>query len=222
MKPTCTRRRPRSTSARTMVQQASSVVASGFSQKTGLPARIAAVTNSSWLGPQEHTSTASTSGSSITPWPVACGTAVPRRSATCRARASSASLTAVTRPPASTVDRRRTWSWPIMPTPITPTLTIVSSLSTTRGGIAASIVSPSLFPGRLRPRDARRRPAAPVRRDAISGRSSTPRRGWARARRATRAGGPAGPRRPPCGTSGLRGTAASGARPSRPCPAPAR
>ena len=47
------------------------MVASGFSQKTGLPALIAAVTYSSWVGPQEQTSTASTFGSAMTSWPVA-------------------------------------------------------------------------------------------------------------------------------------------------------
>ena len=35
-------------------RHASWVVASGFSQNTGLPAAIAASTYSSWVGPQEH------------------------------------------------------------------------------------------------------------------------------------------------------------------------
>ena len=41
-------------------RQASWVVASGFSQNTGLPASIAASTYSSWVGPQEQTTMAST------------------------------------------------------------------------------------------------------------------------------------------------------------------
>ena len=41
-------------------RQASEAGASGFSQNTGLPASIAATTCSSWAGPQDATSTAST------------------------------------------------------------------------------------------------------------------------------------------------------------------
>ena len=51
---------------------ASRVVASGFSQNTCLPAAIEASTYSSWVGPQEQTTTASTSSSSISSCPVAC------------------------------------------------------------------------------------------------------------------------------------------------------
>ena len=45
--------------------------ASGFSQNTGLPAPIAATTCSSWAGPQDATSTASTLPSAIRSWAVA-------------------------------------------------------------------------------------------------------------------------------------------------------
>ena len=65
MKPTITSRRPKAISASRIRRQASWVVASGFSQKTGLPASMAARTNSSWVGPQEVTMTASTSSSRI-------------------------------------------------------------------------------------------------------------------------------------------------------------
>ena len=47
--------------------------ASGFSQNTGLPAAIAATTCSSWAGPQDATSTASTLPSAIRSWAVAMG-----------------------------------------------------------------------------------------------------------------------------------------------------
>jgi hypothetical protein len=66
MKPTCTSRRPAAASASMMARQARSVVARGFSQKTGLPAAMPASTYSSWVGPQEATRTASTSWSAIT------------------------------------------------------------------------------------------------------------------------------------------------------------
>ena len=56
-----TSRRPAATSASTMRSQASRVVASGFSQKTCLPASMQASTYSSWVGPHEATTTASTS-----------------------------------------------------------------------------------------------------------------------------------------------------------------
>jgi len=44
MNPTCTRRRPKATSASMIAEQSGAVVASGFSQNTGLPALIAAST----------------------------------------------------------------------------------------------------------------------------------------------------------------------------------
>ena len=50
------------TSASTIRRQASCVVASGFSQNTGLPAAIDARTYCSWVGPHEQTTTASTAG----------------------------------------------------------------------------------------------------------------------------------------------------------------
>ena len=57
------------------------VVASGFSQKTGLPAAIEATTYSSWVGPQEHTITASTFSSAMRSSPVACTVALGRPAA---------------------------------------------------------------------------------------------------------------------------------------------
>ena len=65
MKPTWTRRLPWAISASMMLRQACVVVASGFSQNTGLPAAIAASTYSSWVGPHEQTMTASTAGSAM-------------------------------------------------------------------------------------------------------------------------------------------------------------
>ena len=58
-----------------MRRHASGVGASGFSQNTGLPAPIAASTNSSWLGPDEVTTTASTSSEATTSCPVPSGSA---------------------------------------------------------------------------------------------------------------------------------------------------
>ena len=72
MKPTWTSRRPAAISASMIRRQASSVVASGFSQNTGLPAAIAASTYSSCVAPQDATSTASTPPSAMRSWPVGC------------------------------------------------------------------------------------------------------------------------------------------------------
>ena len=44
MNPTCTSRRPKAASVSRIAEQSASVVASGFSQKTGFPALIAAST----------------------------------------------------------------------------------------------------------------------------------------------------------------------------------
>ena len=44
MNPICTSRLPKAASASRIAEQSASVVAMGFSQKTGLPARIAAIT----------------------------------------------------------------------------------------------------------------------------------------------------------------------------------
>ena len=49
----------------------SAVVASGFSQKQGLPAAMAASTYCSWVAPHEVTSTASTSAEAMSSSPVA-------------------------------------------------------------------------------------------------------------------------------------------------------
>ena len=129
MKPTCTSRRPWAISASRMRRHASCVVASGFSQSTGLPAAMQASTYSSWVAPQEATTTASTASSRIRAWPVACALAPSTRPATSRARAWSASATATTLAPGSTVVSRRMWSCPIMPTPMTPTFTVMSRCS---------------------------------------------------------------------------------------------
>ncbi len=120
MNPTCTRRRPAATSASTIRRHASGVGASGFSQNTGLPAPIVASTNSSWLGPDEVTSTASTAAEAITSSPLRSGWAPGTDPATSPARAGSASATAVTWAPATARLSRRAWSWPIMPAPTMP------------------------------------------------------------------------------------------------------
>src|SRR5690349_2633527 len=127
MKPTETSRRPAATSASRMRSQASRVVASGFSQNTCLPAAIPASTYSSWVGPHEVTTTASTPGSAISSWPDACTRASDRPSATDRARSASTSVTADTRTPESTRLSRRMWSWPIIPVPITPTFRVTTA-----------------------------------------------------------------------------------------------
>src|SRR3954470_9818561 len=125
MKPTWTRRRPAACSASTIRRQSSASVARGFSQKTGLPAAIAASTCSAWVGPHDVTRTASTSGCPIRSAPEATARA-PARAATSAARAASRSVTATTSAPVTTSVRRRTWSWPIMPAPITPTRTVTA------------------------------------------------------------------------------------------------
>src|SRR6478609_297445 len=100
------------------------VVASGFSQNTGLPASIAASTYSSCVGPQEHTTTASTASSAMRSWPVECARAAGTVSATRLASSRLTSVTALTDAPARTVVSLRMWSLPIIPTPMTPTLTV--------------------------------------------------------------------------------------------------
>src|SRR4051794_8593834 len=121
MNPTCTSRLPCAASASMMFRHASGVVASGFSQNTGLPAAIAATTYASCDGPQEHTRTASTRSSPMRSSPVGCTTASRSRDATSFATCSLASETATTSAPDTTCVSRRMWSWPIMPVPITPT-----------------------------------------------------------------------------------------------------
>src|SRR4051794_18403885 len=136
MKPTWTKRRPAPTSASMMRWQACVVVASGFSQKTGLPAAIDARTNSSWVGPQEQTITASTTSSPIRSSPVACTTAAGSVAATSFAAASRVSVTATTSAPDSTWVSRRMWSRPIIPVPMTPTLSVIGLvLSRGRGSV---------------------------------------------------------------------------------------
>src|SRR5512141_76744 len=99
MKPTCTSLLPCATSASMMFLQASVVVASGFSQKTGLPAATAASTYVSWVGPQEQTMTASTLSSAIRSSPEACTVASGSLDATSLATVSLASATATTSAP---------------------------------------------------------------------------------------------------------------------------
>src|SRR2546430_10394790 len=120
--------------------------ASGLSEKTCLPPAMPARTNSPWVGPHEVTSTASTPSSPIRSCPVSCTVTAPGRSlATVRAWSASTSDSAATRAPDSTRVNRRMWSFPIIPTPITPTFTVmvVSSPKALDAG--------SLLPRRPRP-----------------------------------------------------------------------
>ena len=110
-----------------MRSHASRVVASGFSQNTCLPAAMEASTYSSCVGPQEATTIASTSGSSISSCPVCSALADGRSAATDLARSKSTSATAEIRAPETTCVIRRMWSCPIMPTPMTPTLRVMGS-----------------------------------------------------------------------------------------------
>src|SRR5450631_2662037 len=127
MKPTWTNLRPAFCSAAMMRRHAAAVGASGFSQKTGLPASIAAMTDSSWAGPKLVTITASTSSAMISVAPSA-KTVAPRGSATVLARSASRSETATTFPPDSTFVMRAMCAWPIPPGPMIPILTVISAL----------------------------------------------------------------------------------------------
>src|SRR6267143_91792 len=127
MKPTWTRRLPYFTSASTMRRQPAAVVASGFSQKTGFPAAMEASTNSSWVGPQEVTTTTSTSGAAMTSRPVGRARA-PIPAATSLARPPSMSVTATTLAPPIRWLIRCACSTPIAPVPMTPTLYPMASL----------------------------------------------------------------------------------------------
>src|SRR6267378_3873818 len=127
MKPTWTRRLPYFTSASTMRRQPAAVVASGFSQKTGFPAAMEASTNSSWVGPQEVTTTTSTSGAAMTSRPVGRARA-PIAAATSLARPPSMSVTATTLAPPIRWLIRCACSTPIAPVPMTPTLYPMASL----------------------------------------------------------------------------------------------
>ncbi len=111
-----------------MRRHASVVVASGFSQKTCLPASTEATTYCSWVGPQEQTITASTSSSAIRSSPVAWTFALASPAATSLADTSLASLTATTSAPDTTSVSLRMWSRPIMPVPMTPTLSVMARL----------------------------------------------------------------------------------------------
>jgi len=93
----------------------------------GLPAAMEASTNSSWVGPQEVTTTTSTSGAAITSRPVGRARA-PIPAATSLARPPSMSVTATTLAPPIRWLIRRACSTPIAPVPMTPTLYPMASL----------------------------------------------------------------------------------------------
>src|SRR3954452_1079676 len=143
MKPTMTILRPAATSASRIRSHASCVVASGFSQNTCLPAAMLASTYSSCVGPHEQTTTVSTSGASINSWPLLYGLASARPSATVCVRSKSVSLTAVTRAPDRTWVSLRMWSWPIIPTPMTPTLTVMKRVPSRRSRAGAAGAGPT-------------------------------------------------------------------------------
>src|SRR6478735_4106452 len=124
MKPTVTRRRPPACSASMMRSAAAAVGVSGFSQKTGLPAPIAARTSTSCAGPKLQIMTASTSSDAMSDAESAYAVP-PIRSATSLARTSSTSATATTRPPAMTVWMRSMWACPMPPGPIIPMRTVM-------------------------------------------------------------------------------------------------
>ncbi len=107
-----------------ILRQSSAVVASGFSQNTGFPAAIAFSTCSAWVGPQDVTSTASTSSAAMSSAPFVNSRA-PTGAAASAARAASMSVTAVTRAPVTVSVRRRMCSLPIQPAPMTPTRTVM-------------------------------------------------------------------------------------------------
>src|SRR5215210_3407361 len=126
MKPRLTSRRPPAVSAAMTRRHASALVASGFSHRTGLPASMQASTNSSWLGSNEATTTASTAGSAISAWGSAITPAPSASRAAAPARAASTSETAATCAPSTRFVSVRTWSAPIIPAPITPTPMLMS------------------------------------------------------------------------------------------------
>src|SRR3712207_5210223 len=80
-----------------------------------------ASTYGSCVGPQEVTTTASTASEAITSSPPGRALAAGSRAATAAARSASASATATTRLPPGPPSSRPMCSWPIRPTPITPT-----------------------------------------------------------------------------------------------------
>src|ERR1700734_151123 len=128
MKPIWTSRLPNAASASRIAEQSASVVAIGFSQKTGLPARIAAITYVACVSPHDVTITASTSFAAMSSSPVGYALAPEILAATSFARAASASLTATIRAPASVSVSRRMCSCPIFPTPTTPTFSVMNLL----------------------------------------------------------------------------------------------
>ena len=125
-----------------MRSHASRVVASGFSQNTCLPASMQASTYSSWVGPHEATTTASTSESAMSSWPVCNAFAAGSPAATDFARSRSTSVTAVTCAPDRTWVSLRMWSWPIIPTPMTPTLSVIASSPSSSGQYGQRRVGP--------------------------------------------------------------------------------
>src|SRR5450631_4215316 len=127
MKPTWTNLRPAFCSAAMMRRHAAAVGASGFSQKTGLPASIAAMTDSSWAGAEaRHHHGVDLLGTYQRC--TVCKDSRPRGSATALARSTSRSETATTLPPDSTLVMRAMCAWPIPPGPMIPILTVMSAL----------------------------------------------------------------------------------------------
>src|SRR5450631_4128210 len=147
MKPTWTNLRPAFCSAAMMRRHAAAVGASGFSQKTGLPASIAAMTDSAWAGPKLVTITASTSSAMISAAPSA-KTVAPRGSATALARSASRSETATTAAPDSTFVMRAMCAWPIPPGPMIPILTVMSALPHGRRCAGAEVALREVLAGR--------------------------------------------------------------------------
>src|SRR5450631_3047426 len=147
MKPTWTNLRPAFCSAAMMRRHAAAVGASGFSQKTGLPASIAAMTDSSWAGPKLVTITASTSSAMISVAPSA-KTVAPRGAATALARSASRSETATTAAPDSTFVMRAMCAWPIPPGPMIPILTVMSALPHGRRCAGAEVALREVLAGR--------------------------------------------------------------------------
>src|ERR1035437_8846748 len=125
MKPTVTSLRPAFCSAAMMFRHALAVGASGFSQNTGVPASMHAMTSASCAGPWVQIITASTSGDSMSSLLVANAFA-PIESATAWALSALMSDTATTRPPAMTEWILSMCALPMPPGPIMPMRTVMS------------------------------------------------------------------------------------------------
>src|SRR5690606_4880207 len=130
---TWTRRRPDACSASMIFMQSSAVVASGFSQNTGLRAATAASTDAACAGPQEATSTATTSPAPTTSRSEAAERPPPD-AATAAARPGAMPVTTATRAPPTAVPILRASSAPIIPAPTRPTLRGMRYFLSFRGG----------------------------------------------------------------------------------------